>query len=174
VLRLIAVTDGRNRTMYLLTDVLEPARLTDAAAARLYGLRWGVEVMYRALKQTLGRRKLLSDAPRNARVELSWAMVGLWTLALIKAERCPPALPPSQGTAAVLRVLRRAMAGVPLNLSGELARVRADTCERTGSKEARHYPRKKRDRPPGKPRARNATERELALAQELEALDRAP
>jgi hypothetical protein len=88
VLRLITLTDSRSRTMYLLSNVLRGEDLCDAAAARLYGLRWGVEVMYRSLKQTMSRRKLLSDSPRNARVELSWAMVGLWTLALIKAERC--------------------------------------------------------------------------------------
>ena len=90
VLRLITLTDRRNRTMYLLTNVLGPDRLDDATAARLYAMRWGVEVTFRALKQTLGCRKLLSDAPRNARAELSWAMIGLWTLLLIKAQRCPP------------------------------------------------------------------------------------
>ena len=89
VLRLITLTDDRNRTMYLLTNVLESKRLGDASAARLYALRWGVEVTFRALKQTLGRRKLLSDSPRNARPELSWAMIGLWTLLLVKAQRCP-------------------------------------------------------------------------------------
>lgn len=166
VLRLIALTDGRNRTMYLLTNVLEGERLDDAAAARLYGLRWGVEVLYRALKQTLGRRKLLSDAPRNARVELSWAVVGLWTLALVKAERCPD-VPPGQGVAATLRVVRRAMAGEAVDVPRELGRVRADTYQRASSKKARHWPHKKRTKPPGAPRARNATPTELTLAAEL-------
>ena len=74
ILRLITLADERNRTMCLPTNVLEHAGLSGgaaAAAARLYRLRWGVELAYRAPKQTLGRRKLLSDAPRNARVELS-------------------------------------------------------------------------------------------------------
>jgi hypothetical protein len=168
-LRLVALTDGRNRTMYLLTDVLDPARLGDAAAAELYGLRWGVEVLFRSLKQTLGRRKLLSGAPRNARVELSWAFVGLWTLALVKAERCP-ALPPGQGVAAVLRVLRRAADGAERDVLGALRRLRPDGCARRGPKRARHWPHKKRARPPGKPKARNVTEEELALARELGAL----
>jgi hypothetical protein len=172
VLRLITLTDPRNRTMHLLTDVLEGKRLDDAAASRLYGLRWGVEVMYRSLKQTMSRRKLLSDSPGNAKVELSWAMVGLWTLALIKAERCP-ALPQSQGVAAVLHVLRRVMEGVKLNAVGILRQLQADTYPRTGSKKARHWPHKKRDKPPGKPKARNATEAELALAEELERMDAA-
>jgi hypothetical protein len=172
VLRLIALTDGRNRTMYLLTSVPDGRRLDGPTAARLYGLRWGVEVMYRSLKQTMARRKLLSDAPRNARVELSWAMVGLWTLALIKAERCP-ALPQGQrGVAAVLRVLRRAMqAGAGSNLTGELTRLKADTYRRTGAKAARHWPHKKREKPPGKPKARNVTDAELALAEELGVMD---
>ena len=170
VLRLVALTDGRNRTMYLLTNVLEAGRLDDAAAARLYGLRWGVEVMYRSPKQTMARRKLLSDSPRNARAELSWAMVGLWTLALVKAERCPPALPPGQGVAAVLRVLRRAMRGAEPNVTGALARLRADAYRRAGPKDARHWPHKKREKPPGRPKARNATDAELALAEELGAM----
>ena len=176
VLRLITLTDSRNRTMYLLTNVLERTSLDDAAATTLYGLRWGVEVMYRSLKQTMSRRKLLSDSPRNARLELSWAMIGLWTLALIKTERCA-ALPPSQGVAAVLRVLRQAMAAAGAagvtqpNMMGMLSSLRADTYQRAGSKKARHWPHKKKDKPPGKPNARNASEAELALAQELKALD---
>ena len=169
VLRLITLTDGRNRTMYLLSDVLEPQRLDDAAAARLYGLRWGVEVTFRALKQTLGRRKLLSDAPRNARAELSWAMLGLWTLLLIKARRCPPCLPGGQGVAAVLRVLRRATAGACADVGVALRRVKPDRYKRSRPKASRHWPHKKRPRPPGKPEARNATEAELSLAKELAA-----
>jgi len=174
VLRLITLTDSRNRVMYLPTSVLEPARLDDAAATRLYRLRWGVEVMYRSLKQTMSRRKLLSDAPRNARVELAWAMVGLWTLALIKAERCPAMPHGGQGVAAVLRVLRQAMApGAKLNVVRKLEGLKADTYQRASSKRARHWPHKKRDKPPGRPKARNATEIELALAEELKALDTA-
>lgn len=172
VLRLITLTDERNRTMYLLTNVLEHDRLDDAAAKKLYGLRWGVEVMYRSLKQTMGRRKVLSDSPRNAKVELSWGMVGLWTLALIKAERCP-SLPSGQGVADVLRVLRRSMSGDRFNLDRRLSGLRADAYQRAGSKKARNWPHKKRDRPPGRPKARNATPMELALAEELGTLSKA-
>jgi hypothetical protein len=170
VLRLIALTDGRNRTVYLLTDVLDPGRLGGAAAGRLYAMRWGVEVAFRALKQTLGRRKLLSDSPRNARAELSWAMVGLWTLLLIKAERCPR-LTGARGVAAVLRVLRRAMADGRADVRRALGGVKGDAYRRSRPKEARHWPHKKRPKPPGKPKARNVTEAELALAKELETME---
>jgi len=170
VLRLITLTDERNRTMYLLTNVLESKRLDDATATRLYALRWGVEVTFRALKQTLGRRKLLSDAPRNARTELSWAMIGLWTLLLVKAQRCPH-VPGSQGVAATLRVLRRAMGGHCADVWRALSGVKPDAYRRSRPKKARHWPHKKRPKPPGKPKARNVTDAELALAKELETMD---
>jgi hypothetical protein len=175
VLRLITLTDQRNRAMYLLTDVLGPdgRQLDDATAARLYAMRWGVEVTFRALKQTLGRRKLLSDAPRNARAELSWAMIGLWTLLLIKAERCPRLTGGGggRGVAAVLRVLRRAMAnGRRTDVRRALGGVRPDAYRRSRPTRARHWPHKNRPRPPGKPKARNVTDAELALATELEVL----
>ena len=169
-LRLITLTDGRNRTMYLLTDVSEPARLSDAAAQRLYAMRWGVELMYRSLKQVMGRRKLLSDSPRNARVELSWAMIGLWTLLLIKAQRRRD-LAGKQGVAGVLRVLRRAMDGGPADRLALLDRIKPDAYRRLRPKTSRHWPHRKRPRPPGRPKARNATETELALAKELEVLE---
>ena len=170
ILRLITLTDSRNRTMYLLTNVLEDSRLSDAAASRLYALRWGVEVMYRALKQTLARRKLLSDSPRNARVELTWTMIGLWTLMLVKAERCGQ-LPGNAGVAKVLRLVRRAMDGRPLALLCALSRLKPEQYERQGPKTARHWPHRKRPKPPGKPKARNATEMEITLAKELRVLD---
>lgn len=172
LLRLITLTDGRNRTMYLLTDVLDARRLDDAAAARLYPMRWGVEVMYRALKQTMARRKLLSDSPANARAELTWSMIGLWTLMLVKARRGGGTFAAPHGTAPTLRVLREAMSrGRGFNLDKALARLEPDTYVRRGAKKARHWPHRKRPKPPGAPKARNATAAEIALAIELERLD---
>jgi len=102
--------DGRNRVLHLLSSVLSDEDLSDQAAVRLYKLRWGVEVLYRSLKQTLGRRKMLSDSPKHAQVELDWCVIGLWMLSL------------------------------------------------------RHWPHKKKDKPPGDPKARTATETEVTLA----------
>lgn len=170
LLRLITLTDGRNRTMYLLTNVLDPRRLDDATAARLYPMRWGVEVMYRALKQTMARRKLLSDSPANAKSELTWSMIGLWTLMLVKARRGTFNAP--CGMAPTLRVVRKAMTlGQSFNFDKALTRLEPDTYVRRGSKKARHWPHRKRPKPPGAPKARNATEAEIALAIELERLD---
>ena len=63
-----------------------PADGSDRQASVLYEMRWGVEVFYRSLKQTLCRRKMLSRAPRQARMELGWTMVGLRLLGLLSVE----------------------------------------------------------------------------------------
>ena len=172
VLRLVTLTDGRNRTIHLLTDVLDVGRLGDAAAVRMYRLRWGAELLFRSLKQTLGRRKLLSDSPAHAQVELDWAAVGLWLLALMNAHAARAGdagaeQRPRPSTASALRVVRSAMAGRGGGLWAALSRAVLDTYRRRGAKKARHWPHKKRDKPPGDPKARTATAEEVALAMEL-------
>lgn len=185
VLRLIRVVDGRNRVMHLLTDVLDPAALGDAAAAELYARRWLVEVLYRSLKQTLGRRKMLSGSPAHARVELDWSVAALtsasavepWLLSLELAESTTPQRPSSSSTrvsvAKGLRAVRQAMAGRGRDLGRTLAAAVGDGYRRQGTKKARHWPHKKREKPPGNPKARTATEVEVALAAELAATKRA-
>jgi hypothetical protein len=168
VLRLVTVHDGRGRRVHLLTDVLDPRELGDAAVAELYRRRWGVELLFRALKQTLGRRKLLSDSPAHARVELDWSVVGLWVLELAHARSA--GADARRGTAAALRAVRAAAAGRGGgggSLRQSLAAAVRDGYARRGSKKARHWPHKKRDRPPGDPLARTATPEEVQLAQEI-------
>jgi hypothetical protein len=81
VLRHLQVRVGR-RVMHLLTNVLDEQALSDAEAARFYQLRWGVELQFRTIKQTFGRRKLRSRTPERAYVELDWSLVGLWLIQL--------------------------------------------------------------------------------------------
>jgi hypothetical protein len=85
-LRLITLVDGRNRRMHLLTDVVDERELSDAEAATLYAQRWGAELIYRSLKQTMGRRRMVCGNPEHAAVELDWAVVGLWVLGLMAAD----------------------------------------------------------------------------------------
>jgi DDE family transposase len=188
VLRLITFTDGRNRRMHLLTNVLCPLRLSDASALQLYRLRWGAELMYRSLKQTLGKRKMLSDCPEHAAVELDWATAGLWMLDLMNARQA--GLSVKRGVAPSLRAVRSAMAGRdPCSgrghghgqgqgqgqgrgarvgrLAAALARSTGDGYRRLKPKKARHYPQKKREKPPGDPKARTATDAEVLLAKEI-------
>lgn len=76
VLRLIRFRLGRGQAC-IVTSVLCTRRLSEQQALRLYRLRWGVELQFRALKQTFGRRKLRAKRPDRALVELDWSLVGL-------------------------------------------------------------------------------------------------
>lgn len=59
VLRLLQLRVG-DRLMHLLTNVLDEQALSPALAVRFYQLRWGIELQFRTVKQTFGRRKLRS------------------------------------------------------------------------------------------------------------------
>jgi Transposase DDE domain len=176
VLRLITLIDGRNRRIDLLSNVLDREVLSDASALALYRKRWGVELIYRSLKQTMGKRKLRCDAPANAVVELQWSVIGLWLLGLMSVSRIAEGgvSPGSWSVACSLRVVRRVMAGILAqgsqrrpSLKRSLALAVKDQYLRHGSKEARHWPHKKKENPPGQPRARMALEPEIKLAAEL-------
>lgn len=188
VLRLIELTVG-SQVVCLLTDVLEPGRLSDGEAAALYRQRWGEEVFYRSYKQTMGRRKILSRTPETCRADASWTMLGLWLMGLMAASRIveaggdPKEVSVARARDAVRRAMRESRRGkrratgpkkkrrrpgrrrrrveVP-DLSRELAEARRDRYERRRSiKQARDYPRKKKERPPGPPRIRAATPAEV-------------
>jgi hypothetical protein len=173
VLRRILVVDGRNRRMCLLTSVLDPAALSVAEAVQLYRLRWGIEVLYRGLKQTLGRRKMLSDAPENAQVELDWTVAGYWMLCLLLWEQRGAREHVTRGVADALRLVRNAMAGRG-DKRGRFAtgwrRLTVDRYPRRGPKAARDWPHKKNEPPCGIPEMRMATASEVRRAQRLASL----
>ena len=169
VLRRIVVVDGRNRRMCLLTNLLEKD-LSVAEAVELYQRRWGIEVLYRGLKQTLGRRKMLSDNPLNAGVELDWTMAGYWMLGLLLWERRREKLAVGCGVAAALRLVRQAMAGHGDQRSCFAAAwqsLTVDRYRRRRPKAARDWPHKKNEPPCGTPKVRMATRREIQRAQRL-------
>jgi hypothetical protein len=173
VLRLIVLQGGR-QPVYLLTNLLDTAVLPDPLAGDMYRLRWGVELYYRSLKQTLSRRKMLSDCPRHAEVELDWSVVGLWLLGLMSVSQIiASGQPPHRwSVASALRVVRRAMdrASRRCRRGGLQAELRAavkDGYQRHGSKKARHWPHKKTEKPPGAPKIRVASVSEVQRAQEL-------
>lgn len=82
VLRRIVLRQG-TQEVHLLTDVLDPALLTDAEAAQLDAARWGEEVFFRSYKQTLQRRTLKSRTPETCLAETRWTVLGLWLLGLL-------------------------------------------------------------------------------------------
>jgi hypothetical protein len=173
-LRLISFYGKRNQQVHLLSDVRDPAELSDAQASQIYGLRWGIEVVYRSIKQTMGRRRMLSDSPEGAQAKLDWAVIGFWLIGLmafkrqLKRKAGPSAWSPAQALSVLRGACEAAWSGTRgPNLQRALAAAHRDEYQRTSSKTSRHWPAKKRDKPPGSPKARNATELEIKQAAAL-------
>lgn len=179
VLRLVELKRGK-QTIYLVTDVLDPAELSDQDASLLYEMRWGVEVFYRSYKQTLDRRTVKSRTPATALMEVAATMLGLWLLGLVTVSRLVARrVDPLQWSVAKARdairramrepiaVRRRGRGRPPRNLDHALAHALRDRYLRHGPKAARNYPRKKSERPPGPPKIQTATPQQIRLAKQL-------
>jgi hypothetical protein len=173
-LRLIRLHDGR-KPVCLITDVLDQRRLSDRAAGELYRRRWGVEVFYRSFKQTLGHRKMRSDAPDQARCELAWAVMGLWMLSMLAVQRIIRAGhdPTRLSVAGAIKVVRQVLAWVhrPRKAAAilrQLSQAVQDPYVRTAAKKARNWPHKKKEKPPGCPKLRCPNRQEAQLAKDFE------
>jgi len=175
ILRLIELQRG-DQKVYLLTN-LSAESLMDRQAGALYSMRWGVEVFYRSLKQTLEHRTMRSRAPAQAQAELAWSLVGLQLMGLMSVrEMIARGVDPLGWSVAATRdLIRPALHGCghhPLGAQGwknRLAACLKDRYVRTNSKTSRDWPDRKHERPPGPPKIRVASEKELRRAQELHA-----
>lgn len=173
-LRLIVLkkAEASKSDVYLLTDVLEPERLSEETTAVLYRMRWGVEVFYRGFKRTLDQHKLRSRSPGNAIDELHWAMTAYLLLGLMSIEGMIAAGtdPLGLSVAGALRIVRTAMQNrMGWHYKGDLRCLLAgavkDGYRRKHPKHARHWPHKKNDPPCGIPKIRMATGNEIHCAQ---------
>jgi len=72
-LRLVRVKIGKTK-MWMLTSVLDPQELSVKDIIRYYKMRWGVEVEYRGLKQTIDKAMLRCRNSARVYVELDWSI----------------------------------------------------------------------------------------------------
>jgi hypothetical protein len=173
VLRLI-VLYRKGKPIYLVTN-LSAEGMSDRQASVLYELRWGVEVFYRSMKQTLARRKMLSRAPAQAGMELEWTMVGLQVLGLLSVGGilANGKDPLSWSVAAALRLVRlaardrRPRHARRAGLLADLGLALKDTYIRRAPKTARDWPHKKNDPPAGSPKIRQAKATEVSKANRI-------
>lgn len=171
LLRLVIVHNGKH-PVYLVTSVLEAARLSDRQVISIYRQRWGIEVFYRSFKQTFGRQKLRSHAAENAVLELDWSLAGLWAMCLYaqkqQTRRHTP--PTRRSVAKVLRAFRHTIQGAVLPPGRELKQELRDALTdiyRRKDKTSRNYPRKKQETPAGAPAIVTATRSQIHQAQQL-------
>lgn len=177
VLRLIVVHTPDRRPVYLVTNILDADVLCDEDAAELYRLRWGLELYYRAIKQTLGHQTLQSRTPDMSLTEQTWHVIATWLLQLITARQLQAAgkVPASWSAAkardAIRTLFRQALRGGSCAQAKTFRRTlqtaTVDNYRRGGPKQIRRWPRKKQDKPPGPPKLRPATNDEMQQAQRL-------
>jgi hypothetical protein len=176
VLRLITVHNGKH-PIHLVTNVLSREGLSDRNAVEIYKARWGIEVFFRSFKQTFGCRKLRSASPDNALLELDWSLVGLWTVYLMAIAEVieQGELPHRVSVAGVLSAIRTVMRDYRWrpepgeDLASLLGQALIDPYVRKGSKASRNYPRKKNEKPAGKPVIQAASRDQVACVKELKA-----
>lgn len=75
-LRLVKVRIGKS-DVYLLTSILDPKKLSVEQMIRFYKMRWGIEVEFRGLKQTLDRAKLRCRNNQRLLAELHWSIMAM-------------------------------------------------------------------------------------------------
>ena len=145
-------------------------------------MRWGVEVFYRSLKQTLEKRRLLSRTPTAAKCELTWALLGLWLLGLLTVTAIlarggdPLRWSAAKARQRVRRSMRRALTRrhQDRGLVRDLAGATKDDYVRSSSKKARDWPHKKTEKPPGEPKTHSPTAEQRRAMKRLKTKQAAP
>lgn len=147
-LRLVRVTVGKTK-MWLLTSVTDQRELSNKALIRVYQLRWGIEVEFRGLKQTLDKHHLRCRKSNRTLAELDWSIRAMAIAELLgfreqasrprRAGKASPGQaskpydPIDRSLANVMRALRAAMRNVDKAASNDsdlLKRLSEATVER--------------------------------------------
>ena len=147
IVRLIEIKNELG-SMYLVTNVLDERKLSIAALKRLYPLRWGIELHFRAVKQTYGSGNLRSRNAAHAIVELEWSLIALTMIQLLSIrEQVKIDIPPKQASVAqAIAAIRHAIdtwnEAVPKSSSmkSQLRGATKVQYKRTKSKTARYQP----------------------------------
>jgi hypothetical protein len=176
-LRLVKVRIGRT-AVYLLTSVLDSKKLTVPQMVAFYKMRWGIEVEFRGLKQTLDRAKLRCRNDRRLLVELDWSIMAMAVAELFAlkeqlAKKPRTDDPSRKATEPVQRSLAQTMRAIrncirtpdsvpqPHNdLPTLLRKAITDSYQRTKPKRARYRPANPDKKPLGAPNVRKVNHQE--------------
>ena len=180
MLRLLRFHDGKGE-IYLVTNELTSRKLSDAQCRKIYRQRWGVELQFRALKQTYDRTKLLGRTPDVVEQELTWSIVGLWIMQLLSHREQTDVLEPDRKTSIAVvigiiqRILRRpdTVARCGDSFRSQLSSAITDGYQRTGTKKSRNYPRRKEEPRASPPKVARATAEQKRLDKEIASLSNA-
>ena len=147
VLRLIEISNEHGN-MYLVTNVRSKRSLSDASLRRLYPLRWGIELHFRAMKQTYDRGILKSRNAAHALAELEWSFVALTMIQLLSLREQQKTESPPQDASVSLAIaaIRNAIdtwnepVTQEARLTSQLRAATKDGYHRRRTKTARYRP----------------------------------
>ena len=167
-LRLVRVKIGKTK-MWMLTSVLDPQELSVKDIIRYYKMRWGVEVEYRGLKQTIDKAMLRCRNSARVYVELDWSIRAMAFAELValreqlpkcdKRQRAPEQdyHPTDRSLANTVRAIRKCMRNLtrdvdPDNdLLSQLAEALVQKYNNRTDKRARYRPPNPDKKPLGDP-----------------------
>lgn len=168
-LRLVQVRIGKT-PVWVLTSVLDASRLSAQQMVKLYKMRWGIEIEFRGLKQTLDCGKLRCRNDQRLLAELHWSIMAMAVAELfalkeqLSAKQRKSAndryTPAKRSLAQTIRALRQSLSNlneIPAlneNLRNRLRTAVTDSYERTASKRARYRPPNPDKKPLGNPNIR--------------------
>jgi hypothetical protein len=176
-LRLIKARLGKI-AVYLLTSVLDANKLTIPQMVRFYRMRWGVEVEFRGLKQTLDRGKLRCRNAQRLLAELDWSLMAMAVAELLALKEqlakgpqaCGPrrqkADPIRRSLANTMRPIRRCLRALDAlpeagaDLRTLLREAITDGYQRKRPKHARYRPPNPDKKPLGAPQMRKINAQE--------------
>jgi Transposase DDE domain len=176
------------KDVWLLTNVLDPERLSVAQAGRFYRMRWENEGMFRTYKRTLNKVKLVSRTVRAVRREAygsllaTQLLLGSGALALhqkrcraaasrARSERRPVVSTPCSATPCsarkVLTAFRSCLASCRredrTTLQQRLEQSERERRQRQSPKQKREWPRRKPHQAPKPPKVLTMTEEQKSL-----------
>lgn len=179
-LRLVRVKVGK-RPMWLLTSVLSEKELTKKQMARYYESRWGVEVEFRGLKQTIDKHKLKCRNDGRLLAELDWSLLGMAFAELLSLSQQIPKErskdssnydPKDRSLAETVRALRWSMRNLDEAfdanncLLSKLTQALVQRYKNNTDKKARYRPRKRKNKL-GDPEIRKLTAAERIKLKKL-------
>jgi hypothetical protein len=185
-LRLVKVKLGKT-SMWMLTSVLNAKKLPKTKIIKYYKMRWGVEVEFRGLKQTLDKRNLRCRNSDRVYAELDWSIRAMAFAELLALREQIPAdsKNPTEAEQAydtkdrslanIMRALRKCMRNLnkyvdPSNdLYSELSVARVEKYRNHTDKRARYRPQNPDKKPLGDPTIRKLTRQERQKLRELNA-----
>jgi Transposase DDE domain len=168
----IAARGRVKHDVWLLTDVLEPARLSVKTAAKFYRWRWRNEGVFRIYKRTISKLKLSSRTVRLVRREAELSLLATQLLLAhadlaLRPERSAgePAISPRK----VLLTIRGELTGEAERKAGSYRRrledCRAEARQQDSPKASREWPRRQPHKPPGPPKIHALTDKQKAWIQ---------